>query len=90
MEGAASSEGLARAHAVGAGLGPALPPGLANGGRNNCFLNAALQCMWHCKPFLEAILALLPHYIRGIIFCARCSLSLSGADIFTAVISSGS
>jgi hypothetical protein len=32
--------------------------GLVNGdGKNNCFLNSVLQCLWHCAPFKGTLLA---------------------------------
>ena len=34
-----------------------LTPGLRNlAGEYNCFLNVVLQCLWHCRPFRDALM----------------------------------
>lgn len=40
-------------------LVPAAGPGLQNmTGEYNCFLNVIVQCLWHCRPFRSAFMAL--------------------------------
>ena len=49
-----------------AGSLPASPPGLLNRyGFNNCFLNALLQCLWHCRDFRDCLLALPAAVVIG-------------------------
>ena len=60
--GARPAQHAGSAHGAAAAAAAAAPPGEAGlqnaTGEYNCFLNAVVQCLWHCTAFKDGLLRL--------------------------------
>ena len=64
--------------------GHAAVQGLRNEGRT-CFVNSALQCLLHCRPLVEGLVACTHAACEGGTFCALCAMRCHALRVRTFV-----